>query len=415
MKYTHIHIIQIFVYFDCINRPKDLVNRAIELGLKGIAITDHETLSSHMELNIYQKEIQETNPDFKIALGNEIYLTPNRENGQRYYHFILIAKNKEGHRALRELSSTAWMNSYWDRGMERVPTTYEELENIVKKYPNSLIATTACLGGELSVNTLALINAEKINDKKSAETAHNNIVNFLLWCKGLFGEDFYIECAPGASRDQKLVNQRLVAIAKAFDLKMVIGSDAHYLKKEDRYVHKAYLNSKGGEREVDEFYEFAYLQSNDEIIEILAQSGFNQDFVLEMFDNSDKIYEKIENYSLLHNQTIPKVEVEDYEKKVDECLSGKYPVLDSMLQSDDKVERYWVNKCLNRLNELGKNNDVYFSRLEEEADIKRTISEKLGTNMFAYPVTLQHYVNLFWECGSMVGAGRGSSCVIPRR
>ena len=76
---------------DCINRPKDLVNRAIELGLKGIAITDHETLSSHMELNIYQKEIQETNPDFKIALGNEIYLTPNRENGQRYYHFILIA------------------------------------------------------------------------------------------------------------------------------------------------------------------------------------------------------------------------------------------------------------------------------------------------------------------------------------
>ena len=175
---------------DCINRPKDLVNRAIELGLKGIAITDHETLSSHMELNIYQKEIQETNPDFKIALGNEIYLTPNRENGQRYYHFILIAKNKEGHRALRELSSIAWMNSYWDRGMERVPTTYEELENIVKKYPNSLIATTACLGGELSVNTLALINAEKINDKKSAETAHNNIVNFLLWCKGLFGEDY---------------------------------------------------------------------------------------------------------------------------------------------------------------------------------------------------------------------------------
>ena len=325
---------------DCINRPKDLVNRAIELGLKGIAITDHETLSSHMELNIYQKEVQETNPDFKIALGNEIYLTPNRENGQRYYHFILIAKNKEGHRALRELSSTAWMNSYWDRGMERVPTTYEELENIVKKYPNSLIATTACLGGELSVNTLALIDAEKINDKKSAETAHNNIVNFLLWCKGLFGEDFYIECAPGASRDQKLVNQRLVAIAKAFDLKMVIGSDAHYLKKEDRYVHKAYLNSKGGEREVDEFYEFAYLQSNDEIIEILAQSGFNKDFVLEMFDNSDKIYEKIENYSLLHSQTIPKVEVEDYEKKVDECLSGKYPVLDSMLQSDDKVERY---------------------------------------------------------------------------
>ena len=395
---------------DCINRPKDLVKRAIELGLAGIAITDHESLSSHIELNIFQEEIKKDNPDFKIALGNEIYLTPNRENGQKYYHFILIAKHKNGHRALRELSSTAWMNSYWDRGLERVPTTYEEIEKVLNKYPNSLIATTACLGGELSVNTLNLINAEAIGDKKSAETAHNNIVNFLLWCKKIFKEDFYIECAPGASREQKLVNQRLVSIAKAFDLKMVIGSDAHYLKKEDRYVHKAYLNSKGGEREVDSFYEYAYLQDENEIIENLKQSNFTEDFIYEMFENSYGIYEKIENYSLLHKQTIPKVEVKDYEKKTDECLSHKYPVLDSMLQSDDKVERYWVNQCLNRLTELGKNNDTYWSRLEEEADIKRTISKKLETNMFSYPVTLQHYVNLFWECGSMVGAGRGSSC-----
>ena len=390
---------------DCINRPKDLVNRAIELGLSGIAITDHECLSSHMELNMYQKEV----PDFKIALGNEIYLTQNRDMGQKYYHFILIAKNKEGHRALRELSSIAWMNSYWDRGMERVPTIYSELEAVVKKHPGCLIATTACLGGELSANTLDLINAEKVDDKKSAEIAHNNIVNFLLWCKELFKDDFYIECAPGASRDQKLVNNRLVSIAKAFGLKMVIGSDAHYLKKEDRYVHKAYLNSKGGEREVDDFYEYAYLQSNEEIIETLAQSGFNEDFVLEMFDNSAEIFDKIEIYSLEHKQTIPKVEVEDY-PKINDWSELDYPVLGDMLSSDNKVERYWVNKCLNKLEDLNLYNKDYLSRLEEEADIKRTISEKLETNMFAYPVTLQHYVDLFWECGSMVGAGRGSSC-----
>ena len=395
---------------DCINRPKDLVKRAIELGLSGIAITDHESLSGHMELNIYQKEVQKDNPDFKIALGNEIYLTPDRENGQRYYHFILIAKNKEGHQALKELSSRAWMNSYWDRGMERVTTIYSDLKEIVTKYPNSLIATTACLGGELSVNTMNLIGAEKTGDKNGAATAHNNIVNFMLWCKELFGEDFYIECAPGASRDQVLVNQRLVSISQAFGVKMVIGSDAHYLRKEDRYVHKAYLNSKGGEREVDDFYEFAYLQDNEEIVENLKASNFDQLFIEQMFDNSIEIWNKIENYSLEHKQVIPKVEVENYEKKVDSCLNEKYPILSSMLQSDDKVERYWVNKCLNKLGKLGKNNDTYFSRLEEEADIKRTISEKLETNMFAYPVTLQHYVDMFWECGSMVGAGRGSSC-----
>ena len=393
---------------DCINRPKDLINRAIELGLAGIAITDHEALCGHIEINIYQQELLKEHPDFKVALGNEIYLTNTRDMGQRYYHFILIAKNKDGHRALRELSSRAWMNSYWDRGMERVPTLKSDLEEVMKKYPGTLIATTACLGGELSVNTLNLINAEATGDKNGAEIAHNNIVNFMLWCKEIFKDDFYVECAPGASREQILVNKRLVSIAQAFGLKMVIGSDAHYLKKEDRYVHKTYLNSKGGEREVDEFYEFAYLQTNEEIIENLKKSDFSEDYIMQMFDNSYNIFEKIENYSLAHKQTIPKVSVPDYPKKSFD--KEHYPILASMFESDDKVNRYWVNKCVDKLEELDLYNDVYLSRLEEEADIKQTISEKLETNMFSYPVTLEHYVNLFWECGSMVGAGRGSSC-----
>jgi len=393
---------------DSINRPKDLINRAIELGLSGIAITDHECISSHPEINFYQSEVEKEHPDFKIALGNEIYLTDTRDMGQRYYHFILIAKNKEGHRALRELSSRAWMNSYWDRGLERVPTLKSDIEEIMKKYPNSLIATTACLGGELSVNTLALITAEQTGDTNGAAIAHNNIVNFLLWAKEVFGEgNFYIECAPGTSREQVLVNKRFPAIAKAFDLKMVIGSDAHYLKKEDRYVHKAYLNSKFGEREVDEFYEFAYLQTNDEIKEHLAASGFDNEFVEQMFDNSYEIWNKIEKYSLAHAQTIPQVEVKEY-GKTDQLKD--YPILNSMYMSDDKIERYWVNECVNKLITKDLYNETYLSRLEEEADIKRTISGKLGTNMFAYPVTLQHYVDLFWNCGSIVGAGRGSSC-----
>ena len=147
---------------DCINRPTSLINRAIEIGLSGIAITEHESLSSAPEINFYAQKILEEHPDFKVALGNEIYLTPNREMGQKYYHFILIAKNKTGFRALRELSSRAWMNSYWDRGLERVPTTYADLEEIVNKYPGTLIATTACIGGEVSSQVLNLIKAENM-------------------------------------------------------------------------------------------------------------------------------------------------------------------------------------------------------------------------------------------------------------
>ena len=381
--------------------------------MAGIAITDHESLSASPQINFYQEELdkKEETKNFKIAIGNEIYLTGSRSDKQRYYHFILIAKNKNGYQALKELSSYAWMNSYWDRGLERVPTLYNEIENIVKKYPNSLIATTACLGGELSVNTLNLVNCEATGDTEGAKVAHENIVNFILWCKEQFGNDFYIECAPGCSSDQIKVNKRLVSIAKAFGLKMVIGSDAHYLKREDRYVHKAYLNSKGGEREVDEFYEYAYLQSDEEEMQYLSKSDFDPDFVKEMWKNSLEIYEKIEKYSIRHKQTIPKVEVDDYPKlDCDNEYVEHYPTLASMFKSDDKIERYWVNKCSRRLQKLDLYNDTYLSRLEEEADIKKTIGGKLETNMFAYPVTLQHYVNLFWDCGSIVGAGRGSSC-----
>ena len=83
MKYIVIQNIAIFVYFDSINRPKNLIKRAIELGLAGIAITDHEALCGHPEINFFVQEIAEEHPDFKVALGNEIYLTPNRESGQK--------------------------------------------------------------------------------------------------------------------------------------------------------------------------------------------------------------------------------------------------------------------------------------------------------------------------------------------
>ena len=393
---------------DCINKVTDLIDRAVEIGLSGLALTDHECLSGAPQANFYAQEILKTHPDFKVALGNEIYLTPNREMGQKYYHFILIAKNKTGFRALRELSSRAWMNSYWDRGLERVPTTYADLEKIVNKYPGTLIATTACIGGEVSSQLLNLIKAEKHKYTEGITEAHNDIVKFILWCKKLFGDDFYIECAPGQSNEQIMVNKRLKSVAVAFKCKMVLGSDAHYLKKEDRFVHKAYLNSKGGEREVDAFYEYAYLQDENDIKENIAPSELDYD---ELVNNSYEIYNKIENYSIAHKQTIPKVKVKNYQKK--ECkepFKTQYPILSDMCNSTDEYERYWVRECLDKLISLDKYNDIYLSRLEEEADIKKTISEKLETNMFSYPITLQHYVDLFWECGSTVGAGRGSSC-----
>ena len=284
--HAHTHYSNIRL-LDCINKPKNLINRAIELGLSGIALTDHEALCGHVEANIYAQELIEKYPDFKVVLGNEIYLCRTRESNQKYYHCILLAKNAIGHKALRELSSRAWMNSYFDRGMERCVTLYSDLAEILAKYPNSLIMTTACLGGELSTWTSELIRAERLGDQYGATKAHNERVRFVQWAEDLFGEDWYIECAPGQSKEQIEVNKRLVSIAACFNKKMVIGTDAHYLKKEDRFIHQSYLNSKNGEREVAGFYDYAYLQSEEEIKENLLPSGLDYDWLVK---NSEEIY-----------------------------------------------------------------------------------------------------------------------------
>ena len=388
---------------DCINKPKDLISKAIELGLAGIAITDHECLSSHVIVNKYIEEIRKTNPNFKVGLGNEIYLVDKRGPKQKYYHFLLIAKDSYGYQGLQELSSTAWYNSYSDRGMERVPLTKEELYNIGIKYKGHIIATTACRGGELS--TLAF---EKYQLERKEEDSSNiacQMLEFANFCKEIFGEDFYIECAPSTDKEQIAINQTLLRFGKAVNIPLTVGSDAHYLTKKERPIHKAYLNAKEGEREVDSFYEFAYLMDEKETEELLSYS-FSKEDINEIFNNSMTIYNKIEFFSLFKKQAIKEIKVKDYPKKEIE----NYPILNQLSRSNNAQERYWVNECIKTLKEKNKYNDEYLKRLEEEADTKKVIGEKLETCMFAYPNTLQHYIDLFWECGSIVGAGRGSSC-----
>ena len=292
-NHTHYSNIRLL---DSINRPKDLINKAIEYGMTGIAITDHECLSSHVEVVQYAKSIREKHPDFRVALGNEIYLTETRDKSQKYFHFILIAKDAIGHRALRELSSTAWYNSYHDRGMERVPTLKSELKEVLNKYKGHVIGSTACLGGEFSQLVLKLIELETNNGSLiEINNIKGQIVNFLEEMKSIFGDDFYIEVAPGTGAEQVAVNRRAKEIAKAMGYKLVFGTDSHYLTKADRFVHKAYLNSKEGEREVDDFYEFSFLMSQDEAIEYLSPA-FTMEEIEEMAANTNEIKSKIEFY-----------------------------------------------------------------------------------------------------------------------
>ena len=264
-----------------------------------------------------------------------------------------------------------------------------------------------CIGGELPQLILALTEAERRDDHAAAARCRDKINEFLDYCVDLFGEDFYIEVAPGTSKDQIVYNKRVVGIARAYGIKMIYGTDAHYLTKEDRYIHKAYLNSKEGEREIDSFYEFAHLMDNNEAWKYFQESYDDEDLMTQFCNNSMEIYDKIEGYDIFRNPIIPEVEVRNYSQKV---MNVGEPTLDYLFESDNIQERYWINQCWERMCELGfDKKQEYVHRLEIEADIIKTVGDKLGNCLFEYFNTFQHFIDLFWECGSIVGPGRGSS------
>ena len=401
---------------DATIRPKELVERGLELGLAGIALTDHESLGGHIEIDKLQDKYKEVNPDFKIVRGNEIYLTDTRGTGQYYYHHILLALDAIGHKMLRELSSIAWMNSYYDRGMERVPTLKTEVEDVVRRYGQGHIyASTACLGSELDRAILELTEAETLGNITGEKQAHEKIVRFLEWCINTYGQDnVSLEVQSACSDEQTTVNKRMVAIAKAFNLPICVTEDAHYLRKKDRFVHKAFLNSKEGEREVDSFYEYCYLQSEEEIRRNLEGTGLDYE---ELCANSMKILDRCEYYTLQKNQHIVEVPAPNYPIEPENHHyydKDKYPTLDKLMHSENPQERYWINQCQNELNlrhlspqHLG--NDTYLKRLEYEADIMDYVGQRLDTCIFAYPNFLQHYIDMIWDVGSPIGVARGSA------
>ena len=103
---------------DCIIKENELIDYALKLGHEVVAITDHESVSNSVKVEKYYNKIKKDHPNFKVILGNEIYLCRNGLNGQnfipkqdRYYHFILLAKDAIGHKQIREISTRAWQRN----------------------------------------------------------------------------------------------------------------------------------------------------------------------------------------------------------------------------------------------------------------------------------------------------------------
>lgn len=357
-------------------------------------------------------KVKEKYPNLKLIRGNEIYLVRNGLNAQnykkeidRYFHFILLARDAIGAKQIREISTRAWNRSYVARRMRRVPTYYQDLIDIIGANPGHVIGSTACLGGCLPTQLL--------RNRDTGAPSMDLIERWITQIQGIFGkEDFYFEMQPSFNKDQIYVNQKLVELANKFDIKYIITNDAHYLKKDDRAIHKAFLNSQQGDREVDDFYATTYLMSDEEIRSYMEES-LGEEVLQKAYATILEIKNKCEDYSLRKPLKIPRLNWKRFELTHNkDFYIDKIPYLKKFYESDYSEDRHLACAIINRLEEATEEEDLNNQRTYDEinACLEDTwvSSEVNGSRWSAYFLNLQNIIDACWDAGTLVGAGRGS-------
>jgi DNA polymerase-3 subunit alpha len=299
-------------FMDSINKTEDLINHAFKIGLNGLAITDHESVSAHVRAIQHYKlmldkakdnpeELQKVK-DFRLMLGNEIYLArgdltkETHKKGEKFYHMILVAKDKIGQKQIRELSSKAWGRAYF-MAIQRRYNIGADFQEFIVPNRGHVIATTACLGGAPGYFFLS----------NTPEEAKNIISGHLERMADVFGhENFFVELAPSKYVDQIEYNKFMF---KHFYPKynFVITTDSHYLGADEFPIFKTILNSGDGEREVEDFYKYSHVMTWSEI-----ETYFDylpKDFVESCRLNTLKIGETSEFYDLKEPSRIPRIPV----------------------------------------------------------------------------------------------------------
>ena len=289
--------------------------------------------------------------------------------------------------------------------MRRVPTYYQDLVDIIHANPGHVIGSTACLGGALPTQLM------RWHDTRD-DSLYEKIITWCEQMSWIFGEEnFFLELQPSASREQSLVNRYLLNIARDHHYRYIITTDSHYLKKEDASIHKAFLNSQDGDREVDSFYATTYMMSTEELESYLSKDMLEEE-IQEGYRNIEWIINSCEDYNLMKPLKIPQLEwkVPDY---VSTLIKDKYfkliPELYTFYMSDYEGDKVLANHILARLDwdETLWNQKTY-DAINECLEMTRISSEVNKTHWSAYYLNLQKIIDVCWDAGSLVGCGRGS-------
>ena len=401
---------------DAINKPEDLLDYALELGLPGIAITDHATISNHVRAHRYIEENKDKFKDFTLGFGDEFYLLDKdtvqwaRDNNEKiqYHHFLVLAKNQNGYEFLKKLTTREWDNSFFHRGMERVPTYYEDLKELIKGYENDVIFTSACLGSPLSK---LILNYHETNDKQDKKKIHEFIMFFI----NLVGKDnFYLELQPAIKHDksnadvkqeQQIVNDMLLQLCKVYELTPIITTDAHYLNKDQAFAHKTYLQASNGEREVDSFYSTTYVMDKNELLEYFDEKLLNK-----LIKNTHDLMNRLEPISFKQKTQVPNIDIPNYDdKNLFKNYLNEYKYINKFKTSERDMDRYYLHLIgEGMLSHNQEFNKEHLDRIEIELEQIWEISEGLRQPLSSYFVLTQDIIDMMWEV-SLVGPARGSA------
>ncbi len=286
-QFTHLHVHTQYSLLDGASHIPTLISRAISHGMKALAITDHGNMYG---VKTFYEEAK--SKGIKPIIGCETYVA-ERSRHQRTdvkdrsgYHLILLAKNKIGYKNLSKLISLSWIEGFYYR-----PRIDKE---ILQLYSEGLIATSACLGGEVAQTIMN--GGEKLALKVIEEY------------KAIFGNDFYLELMDHGMKEQKEVNQVLIQLAKQSGVKLIASNDVHFINAEDAEAHDILVCLSTGKDYNDEtrlkYTGQEYLKSPDEIAKIFPQHP-------EALENTMEIADKVEIYQLNNEILLPQFPLPD--------------------------------------------------------------------------------------------------------
>ncbi len=287
--FVGLHVHTEYSLLDGASQIPDMVNRAVELGMPAIALTDHGVMYGAIELiKVCQAK------GIKPIIGNEMYVLNGditiqykREEKKKKYHQCVLAKDTRGYRNLVKLTTISHLQGYQGKGIFARPCINKDY---LLQYKEGLMLTSGCLAGEVPQ---AIMNGDP---KLAREVA--------AWYKEHFGDDYYLEIQDHGYPEDRIVNVEICKIAKELGIKVIATNDSHFTSCLDVEAHDALLCIQTGKLISDEkrlrYSGMEYIKSYDEM-KRLFRDHLEDDVIEESLANTLLAAAKVKPYDLMRD------------------------------------------------------------------------------------------------------------------